>query len=173
MRSLNRLGNRRASFLVVAMAAFAVSHSQLHAQFAEFVNETDSRINAPSSLVVDDPEEKDYAWGDLDQDGDTDLVIVRKQPFSTIGKRVNVLLINEGGVLVDRTDEFATASDILGDNGFSTPTNDLLVDRHLKLVLFPSLLGDDPQLPNERAGEAGGTPDGVKTAWLECSLMLE
>ena len=39
--------------------------------------------------------------------------------------------MNEGGVLVDRTDEFATASDIPGDNGFNTPTNDrdiVLVD---------------------------------------------
>ncbi|MCH7890985.1 MAG: FAD-dependent oxidoreductase, partial [Gemmatimonadetes bacterium] len=53
-----------------------------------------------------------------------DLVVVRKEPFSTIGKRTNVLLMNEGGVLKDRTRELASASDVAGDSGFLTPTND-------------------------------------------------
>ena len=38
-------------------------------------------------------------------------------PFSTAGRRTNVLLMNEGGVLVDRTALFAQASDVLGDLG--------------------------------------------------------
>jgi len=32
--------------------------------------------------------------------------------------------MNEGGVLVNRTSQYATASDVSGDNGFNTPTND-------------------------------------------------
>ena len=42
-------------------------------------------------------------WGDLDKDGDEDLVIVRKQPWTTSGRKRNVLLMNEKGVLTDRT----------------------------------------------------------------------
>jgi hypothetical protein len=51
-------------------------------------------------------------------------VIMRKQPFSTPGRRRNVLLMNESGVLVDRTDVYAVASSVAGDEGFLTPTND-------------------------------------------------
>ena len=123
---------RRVVFCFVGSAlVLAVGPRAAQGQFVEYTNETNARIDAPSSLVVNDLEEKDYAWGDLDRDGDTDLVIVRKQPFTSTGKRVNVLLMNEGGVLVDRTAEYATASDIPGDQGFNTPTNDrdiILVD---------------------------------------------
>ncbi|MCZ6698248.1 MAG: FG-GAP-like repeat-containing protein, partial [Planctomycetota bacterium] len=48
----------------------------------------------------------------VDRDGDTDLVMVYKQLGTTTGKRRNVLLMNEGGVLVDRTTQFATASTV-------------------------------------------------------------
>ena len=86
--------------------------------------QNDSLISASNSLVENDQQEKDYAWGDLDNDGFTDLVIVRKQPFTTSGRYANVLLMNEGGVLTDRTSQYASAASIAADSGFLTPTND-------------------------------------------------
>ena len=100
------------------------------AGWLEFVDETSTRLVAGPGLGNDDFEEKDFAWGDVDKDGDIDLVVVRKEPFTSAGKRVNVLFLNEGGVLTDRTTAFATASDVAGDAGFNTPTN----DRDVKLV---------------------------------------
>ncbi|MCZ6543248.1 MAG: FG-GAP-like repeat-containing protein [Planctomycetota bacterium] len=97
------------------------------AGWVNFVNETSVRMPTPpndAALSTLDTQEKDYAWGDVDQDGDIDLVVVRKQPFTTTGKRANVLFLNEGGVLIDRTAQYASASDVPGDQGFLTPTND-------------------------------------------------
>lgn len=74
-------------------------------------------------------------WADVDLDGDVDLVIVRKEPWTSTGGRTNVLLINEGGVLVDRTVSLASASDVVGDRGFRTPTND-------RDVVLADLTGD-------------------------------
>ncbi len=80
----------------------------------EFTNETPERLVAESSLGTNDTKEKDYAWGDVDQDGDIDLVVVRKEmDTNPIGYR-NVLFMLEGhddgqainGVLVDRTTEY-------------------------------------------------------------------
>jgi hypothetical protein len=69
--------------------------------------------------------ETDVDWADLDQNGFVDVVVVRKQPFTSAGKRTNVLLMNYNGVLTDMTSTFAaTSSDVPGDNGFLTATND-------------------------------------------------
>ncbi len=78
--------------------------------------ETAERLTL-SSVANSDPEEKDISVGDLNNDGFDDMIVVRKQPFSisTEGSKTDLLLINEGGVLVDRTAQFAP--------GFiSTPT---------------------------------------------------
>ncbi len=83
--------------------------------WVEFNEETATRlITDDAGVGALDTQEKDYAWGDVDQDGDTDLVVVRKQGWTTGVGRRNVLFMNEGtadgqaldGVLVDRTAQY-------------------------------------------------------------------
>ena len=83
------------------------------AQWVNFTDETGSRmvlqpfVDDPGGDPMQDGEEKDFATADLDQDGDADVVIVRKRPFSIPGPKQDILLMNEGGVLTDRTGDFA------------------------------------------------------------------
>ena len=140
------------SYLLLSVAAVVLFPTGLTAQWVEFDDQTGSRISADPNLVTTDTEEKDYAWGDVDRDGDIDLVVVRKEPVTTAGKRANVLLLNQDGVLTDRTADFAAASDIPGDLGFLTPTNDrdvALVDLNndgwLDMVTTTAISDGDPK----------------------------
>ena len=96
--------------------------------------------------------ETDLAWADLDKDGWTDLVVVRKQPFTSAGKRTNMLLMNSNGTLMDRTALYASASDVAGDQGFLTATNDRDVfiadldgDTWLDVVTATTISDADPK----------------------------
>ncbi len=62
---------------------------------------------AADPVGLTDTFEKDLAAGDVDRDGDIDLLIARKVRFSNPGGKRNVVFLNEGGVLVDRTAEVA------------------------------------------------------------------
>ena len=115
---------RYVALATILIALVLILAPAAHADWVEFVDATAIALNAAPDLVADDLQEKDYAWGDVDMDGDVDLVIVRKEPFTTLGKFPNVLLINENGVLTDRTADFASETDVEGDNGFLTATND-------------------------------------------------
>ena len=72
-----------ASLLACLLCAFGVTH----AQWVEFTDATATRLVAPEELGALDVAEKDYAYGDVDRDGDIDLIVVRKQPHTTVGKR--------------------------------------------------------------------------------------
>ena len=100
------------------------SLAQFNNQWLSYTDETTSRLPMGAFGVSDIDNEVDFTWGDLDKDGFTDLVVVRKQPFTSTGRRTNLLLMNEAGTLQNRTALYASASDVPGDNGFNTPTND-------------------------------------------------
>ena len=92
--------------------------------WVQFVDETSTRLIADPALIVNDNLEKIFAWGDFNQNGWIDLVVVRKFPGSMQGGFSNILLMNEGGVLVDRTAEYGVCADIDGSQGLLDPTND-------------------------------------------------
>src|SRR5262249_54816407 len=96
---------------VLASLLFLIWHSVALGQYdKEWVTFVNDQTRLADDWIKNDPDEKDYAFGDVDQDGDLDLVVVRKQPASTPGKRIAALLMNENGVLVDRTALYAVDS---------------------------------------------------------------
>jgi hypothetical protein len=115
----------KSNYTIAAAAAVIISataHST-RAQWVEFVpGVLEQYISAPPGLVAGDGDQKSYAWADFDQNGRVDLAIARKQPFTTLGGSRNVLLMNEQGVLVDRTNAFISTGDV--GQGFLDFTND-------------------------------------------------
>ncbi len=74
------------------------------AQWLDWQDDTSIRLTV-SSVANSDPEEKDMWAADLNKDGDMDLIVVRKQPFSnsTQPGKSNLLLMNINGVMTDQT----------------------------------------------------------------------
>ena len=125
-----QLGMRIGTGLGIIASATLATTAQ--AQWVDYVESTDSRLVVDEIYKVNDNIEKDFAWADLDKNGWIDLIIVRKFPGSIEGGARNLLLMNEGGVLVDRTDQYATSTKSGGDNGFFSLTN----DRDVKIADF-------------------------------------
>ena len=106
----------------IAIAASLIAASTACAQsWVNFTNQTASRLVASPSLVVNDNLEKDFGWGDFDQDGDVDIACMRKFPGSIQGGFRDILFMNEGGILVDRTLEYGIAADVAGSQGMLDP----------------------------------------------------
>ncbi len=135
---------------LIALAAGSQAYAQsFDNRWLELVEDTaQTGVVGLSSTSI----EVDFAYGDLDGDGWIDLAVARKQPVSTSGKRTNVLLMNESGILTDRSSTLASTSDVPGDMGFLTATNDgdiALVDVDgdglLDAVTAPRLSASDPK----------------------------
>lgn len=171
-------------FIPVLLAVGLFSTSPALAQFGSpWIGFERSGTSLPSGATVsDDLHETDLDWGDVDLDGDVDLVVARKEPWTTTGGRSNVLLMNEGGILVDRTASLATASDVAGDRGFLTPTNDRdVVLADLNGDGYPEIITATDRSPGKakfishpriylNLGEVGGVWQGFR---LEDSRMPE
>ena len=97
-----------------ALSALICICGTASAQWVDFRDETSSRISL-TTVGLFDNQEKDMFTDDFDRDGDPDVAVCRKLPFSNPGAEENVLLMNENGVLVDRTmlyaPSFLTADD--------------------------------------------------------------
>ena len=91
---------KKALLLIVVFYFPTISFSQ----WLEWQDITASNLQLVSVANSDD-EEKDFAVGDLDNDGFTDVIVVRKEPFSnsTEPAKSDLLLMNVGGELIDQT----------------------------------------------------------------------
>ena len=178
----------RQATTLTAIGAVAVCTSALTAQnWVEFSNETSSRLVAASNVVATNVDEKDYDFGDLDQDGDIDLVAVYKQPFTSPGKRRNVLLMNEGvaqghainGVLVDQSASLAPQFlDLTNDRDVALV--DVDGDGWLDVVTATTLSGvpagtnGDKHNSHPRIyinqGQSNGQPPPLSSSWLGLSF---
>ncbi|WP_456425519.1 FG-GAP-like repeat-containing protein [Rhodocaloribacter sp.] len=92
--------------LLALLLLWAVAPADGLSQWIDFQDETAARLSL-STVTLNDDQEKDVGVSDFNQDGWDDVVVVRKEPFSTPGARTDVLLLNENGTLVDRTAEYA------------------------------------------------------------------
>ena len=88
--------------VAIVFAWSAVAAGATQSNWIDYTEVTGTLLVADPSVLVDDSEKQLYA-ADLDNDGWTDLIVGRKHPFTFEGERGNVLFMNEGGVLVDRT----------------------------------------------------------------------
>jgi hypothetical protein len=100
---------RPASVAAIALVTLANPVALAGGDPPTFTDATDTRLVADAAIGDADTTERDYAVVDLDQDGDDDLVVGRRRGLNNNGgeARANVLLMNEDGVLTDRTAEFA------------------------------------------------------------------
>ncbi|MBL7941746.1 MAG: VCBS repeat-containing protein [Flavobacteriales bacterium] len=93
-------------FSLSLIALFAGTSAS--AQWLDWQDETVNRL-VVTTVAFSDDEEKDIWASDLNNDGWPDVVVARKEPFSqsTEPAKSALLLINENGVLTDRTNEYA------------------------------------------------------------------
>ena len=108
---LNNKTNRMLRFPKSALGIatlFILLASPIRAQWLEWDIQTDERL-VLSSVANSDDEEKDIWPADLNKDGWTDVIVVRKEPFSaaTEPPKSDLLLMNQEGILVDMTNDLA------------------------------------------------------------------
>jgi hypothetical protein len=111
----------RFTAILAAAALSPAALAQFDSQWVGYHDETNARIHNPdgsaATQVINNLDEKHFAYGDFNNDGWIDLVMVCKEECSYEGMRRGHLLMNEGGVLVERTTQYGTDSDYPGSQG--------------------------------------------------------
>jgi hypothetical protein len=171
--------SRGSQFLgaAVGVVLFAgVASAQIGEAWVTFTKQP-SMLGVDPLALSDANTQVGFGTGDLDQDGWDDVVAVRKQQASQLGKRTSVLLMNEDGVLIDRTAQYAAVSDTPGDLGFLTPRNtrkcalgDVNLDGWLEVVTANNLSDGDAKNISHPGVYVNLAADG-SGAWL--GLRLE
>jgi len=146
------LGKMSIAFVAGAACLLsAAAGAQTNVQWVTFTKQP-SKLAVSALSLSDTNTQVLFRTGDLDKDGWDDVVAMRKQSASQTGKRAAFLLMNENGVLTDRTAQFASASDVAGDLGFLTATNtresqivDLDGDTWLDVITSTTLSDGDPK----------------------------
>src|SRR5262245_6884107 len=162
---------RKPAFFLVGAAALLllsdVTRAQLDVQWVTYTKQPSKLTVAPTAISTADTQAQ-FRTGDMNNDGWDDLVVMRKQQASQLGKRAAMLLINVNGVMTDMTAQYASASDVPGDQGFLTPCNnresaitDVNNDGWLDVVTCVTLSDNDPkEISHPRVymnlGEDGG-----------------
>ena len=143
----------RAGALLLA-ALLLLPGAALAGDWITFVDETSTRIVADPEVGTNDVQEKDITSGDVDKDGDTDIVIVRKIPFTNAGGFRNVLFMNVDGVMTDMTatlaPDFLDATDDR-DVELADVDGDTWLD-----IITSGTFGEQPRILMNR-GELAGT----------------
>lgn len=107
--------------IAVFIVSACIANTCAQAPTVEFSNQTSSFLApAANASVLFDTQSRRLITNDFDQDGDIDVVIVRRT--SSFGALPSVFLQNVGGALDDRTTMFAQASMVAGSAGFLDST---------------------------------------------------
>ena len=143
---------------IILMLCFSTS---MFSQWIDWIDETNTRIVVSNALGNDDPtavddQEKDLLIGDFDNDSFTDLIVVRKAPFSNPGAKTDLLFMNRNGVLEDETNlyapEFLTIETDARDAIAVDVNNDTWLD-----VFIVSTFGDQPKLYMNQGNDLSGS----------------
>ena len=142
-------------FSRVALVAACIGLSFPSVIFAQsnWVDFADDRSRL--QFNTNDNQEKDMVVGDVDNDGDDDIVVVRKRPFSVDGERINLLLMNENGNLVDRASDFAPTFISNPDNARDVQLFDANNNGWLDIIIA-NTFGSLPRLYINRGEDSNG-----------------
>ncbi len=154
-----RKAMKKIYFHFLFMLLFGICQNAL-GQWIDFQDETDSRIEVLNIFDNNDPNavddmEKDFAVGDFNNDGFEDLVVVRKLPFSVVGRRADLLFMNRNGVLIDETDIFAPEFLTTPTDGRDVLPIDVDNDGWLDLIGV-STFEDEPNLFMNQGNDSDG-----------------